>query len=348
MRFLVLLFFFVNLHSAAQDTIATGIVIDSIGNEVSLILDAKDQPLNYYSPVFTPVCVDGSCYPININIYWDLAGNYLNYSLDTGVILTKIDHLPFTEFDYGLLHRMIANPSSALANFTIYELTIPKSIMEVDGVSGATRPELSGSFVPDALFTSYTLWHLARRPKSELFQYTHSRYFNENWIAYLMENEQLGCSYSIIEYLLNSVTGNTKVAKFIKLYNEHEEHFTAKSLSLFSKEELQSEYGASEFEKIYTSTINQQMKLGILELWENLGINESQLIAITSEIGESSSCFNIELQLIDHYQDWPEAEYELFYTKTQQQKNMMRKDKMMKVLNRRVGSYPKSFKKLLK
>jgi hypothetical protein len=346
-RFFLFLCLLLGSKTWAQDTLKTAIVLDSIGNEIFLLRDNNEQPLSYFSPIFTPVCVDGSCYPININIYWDLAGNYLKYSLPENEVLTKIEHLLFTDFDYGLLHRMIAKSPSTLANFSIYELTLPDE-NKVDGITGATRPELSGSFVPDALFTTYTLWHLARNPTQEIFEYTSSTYFNEKWASYLLKNKELACQRPLINYLIKQVKGGARMQLIFDLIHKFEEVFPIESLSLFTSEELDSDFVKSEFISLYKSTVNEHLKLKILSIWKERSISEIELAAVSQELGENSNCFSTELFLIDNYKEWPGFEFELFYAKIKAQNNMMRRDKMQKVFDKRSEEFPKKFKKILK
>jgi hypothetical protein len=346
-RFFLFLCLLLGSKTWAQDTLKTAIVLDSIGNEIFLLRDNNEQPLSYFSPIFTPVCVDGSCYPININIYWDLAGNYLKYSLPENEVLTKIEHLLFTDFDYGLLHRMIAKSPSTLANFSIYELTLPDE-NKVDGITGATRPELSGSFVPEALFTTYTLWHLVRSPSSEILQFTSDNYFNEEWVSYLLENESLGCREHIVQFFFKDKTGEAHVQIIFDLIQKYETSFPVKSFDLLTEEELGWETTKTQLNSLYISTANEKIKLKILQIWLDQSITELELASITAKLGEGVSCFSTELLLIDQFEKWPASEFELFYNKIQTQKNMMRKSKMQKILNKRSEEFPKKLKKMLK
>jgi len=326
----------------AQDTIQTQIKIDSLGNEVYLIRDKSLAPIKFYSPVFTPVCVDGSCYPIHINLFWNLAGKYTHYSLKKGEVLTKVEHLPFTDFDYGLLHRMIEKSPSPLANFSIYELT-SEGKSDVDGVSGATRPELNGSYVPDALFTTYTLWHLVRKPKEQMMVYTHDYYFNDKWEALIMKRHELGCQDAYMR--MKSLDENDSIDwdiyfELLKKYDTHIELIPLEVLKKAKNTEYLIDY--------YQFTSNSNLKLSILEVFQSSPLNEKALKYITNEIGQCAACFATELKLIDDYGQWPDEEYDLFYNQLIHQRNMMRRNKMQEVLNKRSDQFPKKFRKRLK
>ena len=75
--------------------------------------------------------------------------------------LTKKKHIAFSETDYGLLHRILADSLSLLAHYKLADI-LPKNTanLSVDAVSGATIPDLNHYIVPEAAYTSHTLWHL--------------------------------------------------------------------------------------------------------------------------------------------------------------------------------------------
>lgn len=340
---LFFLLFFIYSSGYADDTLRTNVVLDSLGNEVFLIVDNNGQPQKYFSPIYTPVCVDGSCYPINIELHWDLAGNYLNYTLPKNETLTKIEHLPFTDFDYGLLNRMIAKSPSALADFSIYDLTLPGED-KVDGVTGATRPELSGYFVPDALFTTFTLWHLARKPKDALMRITKEKYFTNQWTDFIMTNSVLECRKLFIAELLTYKNEAEQANILFDLMEEYEHSFPLELL----KDITDNDETRQKFITLYQKTDNNSIKAVVLGRWLDLGIEEAELMAITNEIGDCANCFSEELKLINEFKNWPENQYEIFYSKTESQRNMMRKGRMNAVLEARVESYPKKFRKMIK
>ena len=139
---------------------STHILLDTFDNEVFLCYDEKGYPTHYISDVFTPVCNTGECLPIKILLYWDLAGNFSKYELPGTEILTKLDHIPFTPADYQMLQSILSNPSSELKKYSYSDITFTDDTAKVDGVSGATITGLRGHYVPDALYSSHTLWHL--------------------------------------------------------------------------------------------------------------------------------------------------------------------------------------------
>ncbi|UYQ91396.1 hypothetical protein MKQ68_14980 [Chitinophaga horti] len=137
---------------------------DTISFELKLVLDAQEKPLYYYRNIFTPVCLTGECKPVYINLYWDLLGNYQRFDFPPGEILTKADHKPFKQEDYEKLQGILANPGSIFGELLITDLTAPgtENLSDsADGKTGATPKKLKSEVIEGAVYTCFTLWHLA-------------------------------------------------------------------------------------------------------------------------------------------------------------------------------------------
>ncbi|MEX2567988.1 MAG: hypothetical protein WD431_18720 [Cyclobacteriaceae bacterium] len=124
----------------------------------------KNQARYYESQIRTSVCDDEICEIMHIRLLWDLVGNYVGYDTIPGHPLTKYDHVPFTSEDYIKLHELLMNKGSIL-KFKEKEELIDKQQVKasdvVDGTTGATALEIKEEVVDGALYTSFTLWHLA-------------------------------------------------------------------------------------------------------------------------------------------------------------------------------------------
>jgi hypothetical protein len=114
-----------------------------------------------YRDIHTGVCADGICKLINIRIYWTITGRYLGYALPHKQELTKKKHVTFSGANYEILHTILADSLSLLANYMLANI-LPKNTdtLSVDALSGATIPDLTHYIVPEAAYTSHTLWHL--------------------------------------------------------------------------------------------------------------------------------------------------------------------------------------------
>lgn len=136
---------------------------------LTLIGDDKQQPIYFRQDVFTPVCRTNECLPAEIYLYWDVAGTFLGYKLLTDAPLTKVEHAPFTENDYFQLYLLLNNPASKISKLTYDDLTSSShNAEEPDGVSGATSLNNKDVFVPGAVFTCFTLWHLVNAAEFQI------------------------------------------------------------------------------------------------------------------------------------------------------------------------------------
>lgn len=137
---------------------------DTLRYTLRLMFDSAGNPDHFYREIFTPVCFTGECKPVYINFYWDLLGNYLRYDLPPGEVLTKMDHKEFTEDDYVKLREILANPSSLLGDVAVEDLVTTGTdnlADSVDAKTGATPKTIKKEVIEGAVYTCYTLWHIA-------------------------------------------------------------------------------------------------------------------------------------------------------------------------------------------
>ncbi|MEO9511854.1 MAG: hypothetical protein ABJN84_08805 [Flavobacteriaceae bacterium] len=136
-------------------------------HNVRLLSNNKGQPRLFFSEIETTVCADGECKLANINVYWNLLGNYVGYGIFPKLPLTKYDHVSFEKEDYAKLHQLFLDDNSILKRRKISDLVDTVSIsssntslIHVDAISGATRTEIKESVVKGGLYSCYTLWHI--------------------------------------------------------------------------------------------------------------------------------------------------------------------------------------------
>ncbi|MGB5667912.1 MAG: hypothetical protein WBM53_13775 [Maribacter sp.] len=150
--------------SLTQKNTPMYILVDSLGRqEVSLLINEKNEPFLYSSEITTPVCADGECRLMHISLYWTLLGGYAGFDRYPNLPLTKHDHDEFLKEDYQKLHRLLMDKHSVLGRRTINALVEkPKQTdMEgVDAVSGATVAAVKESVVSGALYSCYITWNL--------------------------------------------------------------------------------------------------------------------------------------------------------------------------------------------
>ncbi|WP_063745001.1 hypothetical protein [Flexithrix dorotheae] len=135
---------------------------DSVQYDLNLAFDSLNQPLYYFRNIFTPVCYTNKCHPVYINFYWDLLGNFIEYDFPPKKILTKVDHDPFQEEDYQKLLEILLNKNSLLKAYKMEELVDTQTMNNgVDAVTGATLKTIKNEVIEGAVYTCYTLWHIA-------------------------------------------------------------------------------------------------------------------------------------------------------------------------------------------
>lgn len=197
---------------------------DTIPNDTLFIIKNEDGLLHSYSrKILTGVCIDGECRLLNINLFWTVTGHYLGFQLPEGEFLSKTEHDPFTQQDYEHLHALLADPYSNLANYRIEELVPMVENDEVDGVSAATIAGVKNYIVENAVYTTYTLWHIVHGSTQKKIQaYTQKHLQPELAIQILNSSNQQD-----LIWVLENLPSDIQVTQALqdKLFNlaAHEE-----------------------------------------------------------------------------------------------------------------------------
>lgn len=191
---------------------------DSIRYEIWLVSDPSNQPDHYYGEIFTPVCYSRTCYPVFINYRWDLLGNYEQYELSDGRTLTKSDHLEFDKKEYEKLQEILSNDNSILKNYRADQLVSSTESMSptgVDAVTGATIKSIQKEVISGAVYSCYTLWHIAHGDISEkLKQHTENHLKSDDLLIRFLESSNYHYQYWAIDKTLFG--GQIKEEKYQK------------------------------------------------------------------------------------------------------------------------------------
>ncbi|MEZ4905886.1 MAG: hypothetical protein R2822_31030 [Spirosomataceae bacterium] len=115
----------------------------------------------YTANIQAPVCEEGVCYPISLIFNWNLIGEFMNYEMIDGEPLTKLDHVPFLPKDYEKLQLILTDKDLSFVKIPAEELVVKTPKDSVDGYSGATKETIKKEIIEGALYTCYTLWHIA-------------------------------------------------------------------------------------------------------------------------------------------------------------------------------------------
>ncbi len=157
---LVILFLFEN-EKEPFDNSSFIQLSDSTEFDISPVFDSLDMLKGYQSYLFTPICEEDKCYAVEIDFYWDQIGRFVRYDTIPGQPLTKLDHDPFLASDYAKLMAILRNRNSVLRNYKKEELVQDTRTSEVDGTTGATIQEVKDNVIEGAVYSCYTLWHIA-------------------------------------------------------------------------------------------------------------------------------------------------------------------------------------------
>ena len=181
---------------------------DTIPMEVELVFDTDGLPDFYHCHVNTPVCDDGLCRSLLLDVYWDLLGNFTRFEVPEFPPLTKWDHLEFTTEDYVKLNEILRDKNSVLGTVrdvnALFDLSTKKISEKVDAVTGATRETIKNAVVPGAVYSSYTLWHVVNGDiPSGIQQYTVS-YQGPALINKFLLSENYHYHYEALDYLVST------------------------------------------------------------------------------------------------------------------------------------------------
>ena len=234
--------------------------IDSIPDDtLSIYFSATNQPEAFSRNIYTAVCIDSLCRPVDITLYWEVTGKYIGYSLPPREELTKREHVPFSESEYTRLSEILADSSSQLGFYSPEEIHPAKqAIKKTDGITGATLPDLSPWIVPEAAYTSYTIWHLTYGDTCDsIMAYTKKHLLSDQLITSILQNNDpynqikalqwisesnLNCSQFIEPALAILHNGNYQSArqalKFLKLSGIDKERLQMEAIKLLDSEDF--------------------------------------------------------------------------------------------------------------
>lgn len=181
-------------------------VSDTAAYELQLALDQDNRPLYYYRHIFTPVCYTGECKPVYINLYWDLLGNYIRYDLPAKEVLTKLDHREFKQDDYEKLQEILSRSNSLLADLAITDLIVPGTenlTDSVDAHTGATLKTIKNEVISGAVYTCYTLWHMAHGPVTDEMMRITDTYINPALLHRFLNSGNYAYQYKALERVMD-------------------------------------------------------------------------------------------------------------------------------------------------
>lgn len=159
-----------------------------------------DQLEKYTSNIMAPVCEEGICYNVNVVFNWNLIGEFINFQVQPYDPLTKLDHKPFTLGDYAKLQSILTNHDLVFTGLAPDKLVV-KAEETVDGYSGATVEAIKNEVIDGALFTCYTLWHIANGAAVDSIRRHTQRQLDKPMIAKIIDYNTSSAHYYLIEHM---------------------------------------------------------------------------------------------------------------------------------------------------
>jgi len=181
---------------------------DTIRMDLELVFDNDGLPDFYRCHVNTPVCSDGLCRTLILDVSWDLLGNFTRFDIPEYPPLTKWDHLEFSKEDYIKLAEILRDKNSVLGTVkdvnTLFDPSTKKISETVDAVTGATSETIKNAVVPGAVYSSYTLWQVVNGEiPSRIEQYTLS-YRGQDLINKFLLSENYHYHYEALDFLVSN------------------------------------------------------------------------------------------------------------------------------------------------
>ena len=142
-----------------------------------------------------------------IDMYWDLLGNFTSYTLPPDKPLTKFDHEEFTQEDYQKLNSILADQRSLLGKYKVEDLIdrhTQKVSEKVDAVTGATKKTVQNAVVGGAVYSSYTLWHLANGEISEKIEQHTRKLVADTLIRKMISSNNYHYQYFALDHIASS------------------------------------------------------------------------------------------------------------------------------------------------
>lgn len=155
----------------------------------------------YSANIMAPVCEEGICYNVNVVFNWNLIGEFIDYQVQPYDPLTKLDHKPFTLADYAKLQSILTNHDLVFTGLSADKLVVKTAEADVDGYSGATVAAIKDEVVDGALFTCYSLWHIANGPVVDSIRRRTQLLLDKPMIAKIIGYRSASAHYYLISHL---------------------------------------------------------------------------------------------------------------------------------------------------
>ncbi len=243
----------------------------------------------YTSHVITPVCEDSSCYNAEIDLFWDLTGNFKTFKIIPKNPLTKLDHIPFTKADYNKLMQVLFIKSPSFVYMKRSQLVVNDN-PEVDGITSATAAQVKEDMVYGAIYTCYTLWHIANGQIVFKIKEHTANNLNKQLIKKLLMSEKVEEHFLIIS-AIDADYFSIFLHQILALADRHKGYFIMSVIDNMPASLMKS----GEVQDFFTSNFSQmeyQVKNKLLEKLYNVPLKSSLQVALINGILPGNSIQN--------------------------------------------------------
>ncbi len=174
---------------------------EGINFQVYTLYDKAGLIEEYQSHLNVPVCEDRVCYNVKATFYWNAIGEFEYYKISPKDTLTKLDHEPFTPEDHQKLQNILSSQDLNFVNIPREELVDKSDSSEVDGYTGATKATVKKEVIEGALYTCYTLWHIANGAVIDSIKSNTLKYLDGPLIQKLIQQDNQTVHYFLINNL---------------------------------------------------------------------------------------------------------------------------------------------------
>ena len=266
------------------------LISDTVICEIDAEFDSNGLIDRYSANISTPVCEVDKCYTIDIKFTWDLLGRFISYDTINGKGLTKLDHIPFTEADYQRLAQILSTSNSPLKNYNKEELVKNTRSSEIDGVTGATIQEIKENVIEGAVYSCYTLWHIAQGSVVDSIQHVTASMLEKRLVSKLVNQHDQDINY----FLINQFSDDDFIhynAQILEMIGQSQGYFAKNAIEKMPAEALQQEmvqfYFAENFDQL-----NYYAQVALLKKLEKIAVNQQLKKKLKNTIDERNSFRN--------------------------------------------------------
>ncbi|SOE20328.1 hypothetical protein SAMN06298216_0821 [Spirosomataceae bacterium TFI 002] len=256
--------------------------------------NSNGELIGYHSQIKAPVCESGVCYDVNVTFHWNLIGSFSHFETKEKDPLTKLDHVPFTAKDYQKLQSILTNHDLIFTGMPAEKLVSKTKKNELDAVSGATVATIKDEVIEGALFTCYTLWHIANGAVEDSIEIHTKKQLQKPTVNRIANLNNDKAYYYLIENL-NENQIHENLTLLLSLVSKSKGYFPKNAfesfpLSLYETDELKT-FIKNEYPNFSYHTRN-----AVLEKLHLLKQVDSTLLQILiSQLGERNSSENVKI-----------------------------------------------------